>query len=530
MRLLKFSLSALVFLFLFSLLSCRSVPEVEPDMPPAIEEDFEELLPEDPLADDPADDIDDVYDDPFDQELEDEDENQVEDIAEQELEFIDEIDDEELPGDVEEIEPLLAEEFPLEEEIPADEEPLLEEELLVEEEPLLEEEPLVEEEAPLEEELPLEEETFAEEEALVEEDPVLEEVLPVLPEEQLPAEEIIIEPPPPPPPVPPPPPQQQVPPQEQRPEPPAFLRPAEPEIVPPAPPQAPPLINIPGPPPWQMPEPSGDEIVFSRIVRATVGQIVEIPFRGTGWIFLGELGNRRGMNYSSRRLDVEAGITVGQTFVFTAEAAGTYILRFFRQDFIQDYLINDYVQVIIGERGDAAGRIDIHGRDRVIAQPRWPLEPGPPSRWQAPAGMTPPVVTPPFPAEIADQEMPLAPDDLYIFPPSLPGAIAPVTVPPVPPRIESQAEFVQRARQEFDAARIENALNILNAMRQQHPFDDDEALWLRAQLLEANSPARDIRQSLEYYQRLVREFPQSIRVPDARRRIAFLERFFFNIR
>jgi outer membrane protein assembly factor BamD (BamD/ComL family) len=64
----------------------------------------------------------------------------------------------------------------------------------------------------------------------------------------------------------------------------------------------------------------------------------------------------------------------------------------------------------------------------------------------------------------------------------------------------------------------------------QHHHDTDEALWLKGQLLEADSPARDIRQALEYYQRLVREFPQSVRVPEARRRIVFLERFFFNIR
>ena len=58
----------------------------------------------------------------------------------------------------------------------------------------------------------------------------------------------------------------------------------------------------------------------------------------------------------------------------------------------------------------------------------------------------------------------------------------------------------------------------------------DEAWWLYGQLYEANSPNRDINLALEYYRRLVNEFPQSNRIVDAQRRIAYLERFYFNNR
>ena len=305
------------------------------------------------------------------------------------------------------------------------------------------------------------------------------------------------------------------PPQQERPEPPsppAFLRPAEQEIVPPArePPPAP-FTPPSAPPDMTLPELAGEAMVFSRTVRAAVGQIVEIPFWGTGWVYLGELGNRRGMNYSSRRLDVEAGVTMGQTFIFIAETAGTYILRFFRQDFIQDYLLHDYVQVIVGERREDTGGLAFPARERVIAEPRWPA-----AAAQA-AELNVDVEAHDFPA-------------LPVIPWYADDEITSVITPPtIPPRIESPAEFVNRARQEFNDGRIIQALSILENMRQHH-HDTDEALWLRGQLLEADSPARDIRQALEYYQRLVREFPQSVRVPEARRRIVFLERFFFNIR
>jgi hypothetical protein len=151
---------------------------------------------------------------------------------------------------------------------------------------------------------------------------------------------------------------------------PPHLRPAE-EEVPPAVVREPvPLPVNPLPEAPALPPQAEEEVVYSRAVRAITGQLVEIPFRGTGWVYLGELGSRRGIAYHSRRLDPE-----GQSFVFRAEAAGTYGLKFYKQDFIRDYILNDYVQVIVGDPPETAGAgwfnppID---RGRVVAEPRWP--------------------------------------------------------------------------------------------------------------------------------------------------------------
>jgi TolA-binding protein len=90
--------------------------------------------------------------------------------------------------------------------------------------------------------------------------------------------------------------------------------------------------------------------------------------------------------------------------------------------------------------------------------------------------------------------------------------------------------YVQNAKDEYDAGRVSSALAILDQLRGLYPSGTDEAWWLYAQLLEANGPNRDIRLALEYYRRLIREYPQSPRVPEAMRRIAYLERFYFNLR
>ena len=329
------------------------------------------------------------------------------------------------------------------------------------------------------------------------------------------------------------------------PSPPPFLGPAEPEITPPSrqEPIVPVIPELPSLPRDEKPE---EQVVFSRVVRLTVGQMLEIPFRGTGWVYLGELGNRRGLNYDSRRLDTQGGNTIGQSFIFRAEIAGTYILKFYRQDFIQDYIINDYVQVIVGEADDSGrGRpFSAIERGRVIAEPRWPSileaagstgETVSPATGTATGTPRPDAVQTVEPAGVEPAARSSTP--VTVSPSQTGASPSPdVTVPAASAERTraseslSPEEYVRQAKQEFDAGRVEQALVIIEQMRQRYPSGTDEAWWLLGQLYEANNPLRDIKLSLECYRTLVNEYPQSNRVDDARRRIAYLERYYLNIR
>ena len=305
-------------------------------------------------------------------------------------------------------------------------------------------------------------------------------------------------------------------------------------------------------------------IVFSRVVRATVGQLVEIPFRGTGWVYLGEISALRGIVYDSRRLDPE-----GQSFIFRTEAAGTYALKFYRQDFIRDFILNDYVQVIVGEAPETAATgwfnppID---RGRVTAEPRWPssLEEAMIRRGTAAAatpaetkgadrdsagtgtngtGSTGTVVSPPVqaptpgsntatpPAAVPEQAPPLAAPNVGQTSPATPSSAVPEPVPAdLPPPLNlSPDEYLKKAKEEFDAGKVAAAIFLLDQFSLAYPSGSDEAWWLYGQFYEASSPSRNILTALDYYRRLIREYPQSSRVNDARRRIAYLERFYINI-
>ena len=467
----------------------------------------------------------------------------------------------------------------------------------IESPPQLEAEPLAEEEIPPEipEELaeapdeepvpeePVDEEPFLAEadETDIEESPPIEEIEPpvvTVNEPEPPVVAIAPEPAPPPPPQEaPPPPPVSPPPPPVSPPPQAEPPPAEPPPVAPPPPAEPPPVEEP-PAPVREPTPrtgpelpnptpavrgrQDEEIIFSRVVRATVGQLVVVPFRGTGWVYLGEAGSRRGIVYDSRRLDPE-----GQSFVFRTEAAGEYALKFYRQDFIRDFILNDYVQVIVGPPPETAGTgwfgpsID---RGRVVAEPRWPTslaeaealradtrpaQPAAAPTTQTPPAQTPPAQTPPTTqAPLAQApttqtppttQAPPAQTPPAQTPPAQTPAQAPATQAPpaqtpspppvqIPPDLAPEA-YLQKAKEEFDAGRVAAAISYLDRFCEYFPMESDEVLWLYGQFYEANSPSRNILASLDYYRRLMQEYPQSSRYDDARRRVAYLQRYYINI-
>jgi len=323
--------------------------------------------------------------------------------------------------------------------------------------------------------------------------------------------------------------------------------------------------------------PQDKEIIFSRIVRATVGQIVEIPFRGNGWVYLGELTSQRGIVYSSRRNDSD-----GQNFIFTLEEAGTYALKFYRQDFIRDFIINDHVQIVAGEAPSAgAGWFNPPAdRGRVVAQPRWPSQV---EETQIRSGIRPasePVVTSadaesaketasasstaPQQKTVSAQET-RAPQRTTPARETNPADRTPSQNTPAssaaggqtavtqntqagqpasataaeqrggespsmekPEKLAPEA-LLKKAKETFDGGNIAAAIALLEQFVTDYPGGSDEVYWQLGQCYEANSPSRNILSSLDYYRRLTNEYPQSGRFNDARRRIAYLERYYINI-
>ncbi|GHU25036.1 hypothetical protein FACS1894172_18160 [Spirochaetia bacterium] len=239
--------------------------------------------------------------------------------------------------------------------------------------------------------------------------------------------------------------------------------------------------------------------------------MLEIPYRGTGWVYLGEARAQRGMVYDSRRLDAE-----GQTFLFRVNAAGTFALKFYKQDFIRDYILNDLVQVIASEPPEFSPTTWFNPpaqQSRIVAGPRWPSaleEAAAVGAVRAPAPAAPPV----HPEQLSDAALDSPPSE----PPEQP-----------PEQAQDPHTYFTQAQTAFEAGDLEPALSRLDLFREHYPTGTDEAWWLYGQIFEAPGANRNIRSAVTYYQRLVQEFPWSSRISDAKKRIAYLERFYVNI-
>jgi hypothetical protein len=277
---------------------------------------------------------------------------------------------------------------------------------------------------------------------------------------------------------------------------------------------------------------------YSRELRAVAGQFVEIPYRGKGWIFLGEMNSSRGISYDSRRLDEE-----GQTFVFRALNPGEYFLKFNKQDFVNNYYVNDIVKVMVGE--NTAHIPTGHLSSTRVVAPRWEAPPAPNTASDAtltagtgaPAGTETVAVTSAASqtvagavtgADAAVQAETAATQTgagTAIDTASSAGVIGTLAQTPS----DGGASLMSKARTDFDAKNYAAAIASLDQLSYGAVLDD-EALWLYGQSFEANSPARNIKAALGSYQSLIRGFPQSKYYGDAQSRVAYLNKFYFDIK
>lgn len=296
-------------------------------------------------------------------------------------------------------------------------------------------------------------------------------------------------------------------------------------LVPELPPtQIPPLAITPPLLPEKEPE-------FSRTVQALVGQLVEIPFYGAGWVYLGERFSRPGLDYRGRRLDDD-----GQSFTFVGREEGTFEISFFRHDFVEDRSTPDYVRLVIARAPDGAymGRYPEGAESRVIAE-RWPepekllgkaksdvealadtqatttsLTSGDPR----PAG---PEKAPGRAEGSADADTPRAiGTDSSIKKPSFAGM--------------TREALLEEARKAIDGKRGVAANELLEQYLALEPQGSPAAYLLFARIHELEGASRDIKRARYWYARIIEDFPLSVESLEADTRIKYLDRFYFGIR
>jgi hypothetical protein len=92
--------------------------------------------------------------------------------------------------------------------------------------------------------------------------------------------------------------------------------------------------------------------------------------------------------------------------------------------------------------------------------------------------------------------------------------------------------YVQAVRIETRGQQIGVGLELAGEYAKRYPDGKwrDEIDFLAAQLLEADSPFRDISRARDIYQGILRRFPESAFADPARDRLQYIERHFFQVR
>uniref|UniRef100_UPI0025DB51E0 hypothetical protein n=1 Tax=Treponema sp. TaxID=166 RepID=UPI0025DB51E0 len=91
-------------------------------------------------------------------------------------------------------------------------------------------------------------------------------------------------------------------------------------------------------------------------------------------------------------------------------------------------------------------------------------------------------------------------------------------------------ELLSKAQESYDEGQYEKTLEYLDAFFDKATEKIDQGLFIQAQTYESNSSVRNIKNALDTYETIVKDYPQSINWTKAYERMTYLKRFYFNIR
>ncbi|MCR5436491.1 MAG: outer membrane protein assembly factor BamD [Treponema sp.] len=264
---------------------------------------------------------------------------------------------------------------------------------------------------------------------------------------------------------------------------------------------------------------SNDSAVPSRSVTLKRGELLQVIYPGSGWIYLGSLSEYNNLESRGRK--------VGDTqtiYTLYAKDKGTQLHHFYKTDNLTGNYIDDYLEVIV---------LDIKGSitTSVKAPDYTGFVPKQPDR---PALASTKIIT--------DENQPKK-DEIEVINANqneIPDISQIIDEKPQEESILEQS--VQINTEELSASELLkltkeyisnkdyiNANKTVNLFLTKATDRTDEGLYLKGQILEANSSLKDIKSAIETYENLVHNYPSSALWEDANKRIKYLKRFYIDI-
>ena len=312
-------------------------------------------------------------------------------------------------------------------------------------------------------------------------------------------------------------------------------------------------------------------IIPSRSVTLKKGETLTVTYPGSGWIYMGSTSEYNNLASRGRKLG-----STDTKYTLLAKEAGTQIHHFYKTDNLTGEFIDDYLEVTVLDKKGKSGTI-VAAPDYAAAVPKKAETPAKSSvtknkeklekeqkeleqaqaqaKEQEPAPETkkvePETTSESKPASVKAKPAEQKPSETKSKQSSKKA------VKPEPKQEEEEDVIViedeetvvvveeQEEKEEKETADLTELLNeavsakaaknynlayksLLNYL-EQSTDDRDEALFLLGQLLEEDTPIKNIKEAINTYQTLCDNYPASKYWDKANKRIIYLKRFYIDI-
>ncbi len=290
----------------------------------------------------------------------------------------------------------------------------------------------------------------------------------------------------------------------------------------------------------------------SRSMTVKNNQYIEVNYPGSGWVYIGETEKTPLFSYFGRKLGTE-----NTSFTLRSRKAGKTVLHFYKNDALTSRYIDDYLEVIVQDELATPGTKSVAPSYAEIVPPKperriteEQTEEKKQSEQTVKSNITSqttentPIKAKPQKEEIVSVVSSISKEDEnvktiiqdteekenYSIPRNNENKTQESQT------IQQQIEdifignLLEEAKKSFQAKDYEKALLQIKKYLETESKKIDEALYVKAQILEADSPKKNIKEALNTYDELIKKYPSSSYWEKANKRKIFLKRFYINIR
>ena len=287
-----------------------------------------------------------------------------------------------------------------------------------------------------------------------------------------------------------------------------------------------------------------DTVVPSRSMEMLLNQYIDIEYPGSGWVYLGETEEVNLVKYFGRKMNTNKKNDRTTTFQLRSFKPGKTILHFYKNDLLNDTYIDDYIAITVTEtvcKDNAHAKapdyseivpekIELYQNQEikestVIAENERPAAPEVQKSKQTAKNIRPTENIPGY--------IPSFSSASTGAPVTVEGMEDEMEVSLVTPQAESpnlSESLLDKAQECYDNFEFERALDYVQNFLDHSLTDLDQGFFLKGKILEAKSPVQNIREALNCYDTVVKNYPQSEVWESSNEKVIYIKRFYFNYR